>query len=222
MSKHLRLGIAILAIGLALATPTVALAYQHGPGLPPPPEWPVIGPILRWLGIIEETPAEMPAFDPTYTEHRLTTLQDAQSLWESLEPEARVRVIVGQEDANAALQTAVQNVPGLDDVTLTFESGSVTLAATVKRSVLERQGVQLPFFITSQEIKGELQIALGAAECRPTLTVQKVRLGKIGLPLRSLAEEAFNEQMQQEWMSQVCIERVFMLPGEFAVEGYRR
>ncbi len=222
MTTSKRLWLTALVTLLVLSTPTTALARRASPDLPPPPDWPIIGPILRWLGL-EGIPEPAPvAFDPTYTEHRLTTIEDAETLWESLSPDERIRIIISQEDANAQLQEALLETNLLKSVAITFEGDEITLTATVERSALEREGVKLPFFILGKELNGEVKITLGAKECRPTLTIKKVRIGRISLPLRNLVQTEINKSLDQSWLPQICVERVFILPGEFAIEGYRR
>lgn len=224
MKPSIRIGrirLAVLVLVLLASTPSVALARDLGPTLPPPPEWPIIGPVLRWLGF--ESPVEAaPTFDPNRPEHRLSTLKEAQALWEMLAPNTPVRVITRQEDVNALIRQNLQGVQGLRDVSVVFESKGITLKATLERSLLEREGLTLPFFIRAQEISVEITVALSATNCTPTLTVRRVRIGRLSLPLRGIAQEALNETLAQEWLPTVCVERVFMLPGEFAVEGYRR
>lgn len=221
MKKYTRVWITVLAVMLVLSTPATALAQAPGPHLPPPPEWPIIGPVLRWLGF--ESQAEpTPTFDPNRPEYRISTVAEGQALWEELEPNTPVRIIVSQEAVNALIQERLQDVRELSSAGVTFEAGAVTLAATVERAALEREGIQLPFFLKARELSGQVTVAFGATNCSPTLTVKRVRIGRFSLPLRGMVQDSLNESLTQEWMPEICIERFFMLPGEFAVEGYRR
>lgn len=221
MNTYKHIWMAALAALIVLTTPTTALAQEFGPNLPPPPDWPIIGPVLRWLGF-EGTPEPTPAFDPNRPEHRLATIAEAEALWNKLSPDERVRVIISQADANAQLQESIRNARGLSSASITFDAGAITLAATVDRAALELEGVELPFFLMGKEISGQVTFTLNAVDCRPTFTVKKVRIGRLSLPLRTLAQTTLDENLAQEWPPNICIERVFMLPGEFAVEGYRR
>lgn len=222
MHTKTKLWLTFLTVLLLLATPAAALAQTQGPNLPPPPEWPLIGPVLRWLGFGETEEVAMPPYNPDYPEHRISTPAEAEALWESLEPNAGVRVIVSQEDVDTQLRAALQDVSWLSAASITLEADGVTFAATVERATLEREGVEIPFFILGDEISGELKVAIGSVNCNPTFTIKKVRLGKLSLPLRGLAQNALDENLPQDWMPDVCVERVFMHAGEIAAEGYRR
>ncbi|HSQ39964.1 MAG TPA: hypothetical protein VLM78_07370, partial [Anaerolineales bacterium] len=47
--------LSMLLLGAALPV----RAASSATALPPLPEWPIIGPILQWLGVVEPTPAEI-------------------------------------------------------------------------------------------------------------------------------------------------------------------
>lgn len=210
----------ILVVSLLLS-PTATAAREIAPDLPPPPDWPIIGTILRWLGFeeMQETDLE---FNPNYPEYRLTTVDDARALWENLPPKEGIRVILSQDDANAQLLALVGEIGLLKATEVTFKAGSIIISAAVERSALERRGVELPFFVLGESISGEIEFAIGSTDCRPTLTVRKVRIGAFGVPLRGWVQSEINKNLEQTWLPQVCIERVFLMPGELAIEGYRR
>lgn len=222
MITYRRLWMGCLVALLIVATPVTVLADEHDPNLPPPPEWPIIGPVLRWFGFGETEEPVAPAYNSDYPEHHISTPAEAEALWESLEPNVGVRVIISEEDVNAQLQEALRDVPWLSDTRVALEADGITFAATVERSALEREGVNLPFFIPGNQITGEVKIAVSSSNCDPIFTVKKVRIGKLGLPLRGLAQNALDENLQDDWLPEVCVERVFMRAGELAVEGYRR
>ncbi len=210
-----------LAILIVLSASAPVYAAPLTPAFPPPPEWPIIGPILRWIGLAPEEVELLP--DPTLPEYRLETLDDAQQLIEEIGPDTRVRLIAADADLNAIIRDNIGDVEGVDSVIVTFDQKTVKIEVTLDRSVVEDNGVKLPFFISGEQLSGSVTLTPETANCRITsVKVKGLRLNKTGLGLfNGLAENAINATLAEvEWDERVCIEQIFLTPGEIAVEGY--
>ena len=95
-----------IAVAVALLTTTTMFVSAQAPAgaqapesvLPPLPEWPIIGPVLRFLGIIQEpAPEVLPTPDPSLPEFRIASLEDIDQL-RDIETNKRVRVIATDTD----------------------------------------------------------------------------------------------------------------------------
>jgi len=226
---------AVMAMtGLAgtLALPVAASTGETD--LPPLPEWPIIGPILRWLGIAPEeqvTPDSARVTVPEESdlpEQRITNVAEARALWEALETGEEVRVLIADEDINAVLAQEIEDVPGFNSATLNTETDKTTLSISAERALLEKVGGDLAVVIAGQNPEGTLTLAMTAANCRPVITVTRIRINGRRLAIedtvQALIDKAFDKGWREKsWLdNQVCIEAVYLTPGEIAMEGYRK
>ena len=92
--KKFLLSMAALGVLFTAATPVAAANSGTARDLPPLPDWPVVGPVLRFLGIGGETPeTTMPSAtpDPSLPEYTIETIEDFAQLRE-VEDGQRVRI----------------------------------------------------------------------------------------------------------------------------------
>jgi hypothetical protein len=212
----------LLALTLAAAT-LPALAAEES--LPPLPEWPIIGPLLRLLGVTsepEEEPVAMATPDPTIKEYRLTSLDDVREVWRELEPGERARLVISEKDLNAFVREKLGAVPGAESLTVDFRTGEVVVTGAVNRAALEEAGVDLPFFLRGRTLRFEVRATPGAGSCRPFILVEEVRVNGRRLPIKGLAQSRLDELLDRAWPSgEGCVEQLIVSPDELSVEGYR-
>jgi len=235
MKRNKQWGILLLIGVIIISTAAPVYAASGETELPPLPEWPVIGPVLRWLGIApaEETepapdPARIAIPTPVLPEQQITNLAEAEALWQAMEPGEQVRVFVADEDINAILKQELEDVPGVRSVTLTTEADSTTLNVAVDRAFLEEMEGNLPFFVRGDELNGKVTLAITASDCRPDITVDEIKLNTRTLPIKETAQALIDKAFEQAWREQswldnrVCIEAVRLTDGETILEGYRK
>lgn len=189
--------------------------------LPPIPEWPIIGPVLKWLGVASTTPEEAPTLTPGLPEYRITTYADIQALDEIAAGE-RVRIIASESDLNAMILEAISaNVRGDASVTLDFEPGVASVTIRADESLLEGMADDLP-----RQIRGDLNLTgsfgFEASACALRVEVKKINLNRWSFGLRPLAQRTINTRIPDLWPQEICIERILLMQDEAAVEGYRR
>jgi hypothetical protein len=200
----------------AAQTAATSVAQQ----LPPLPEWPIIGPILRMIGVAEPVPQPAPIPDPNLPEFRISSWDDLDAL-DQIEPGTRVRVIASDSDVNRMAQEAIRESAD-DDLSfrITFEPNETTIEASADASLLRRVGIRVPALI-----RGTLRVkAVGgvtAAVCRPTPVIRSLQVNGWGIGLRAMAQRAVDTQLEDAWPDELCIERILLMEGEAAVEGYR-
>lgn len=224
--------ITVTGFASTLALPVAASTGETD--LPPLPEWPIIGPILRWLGIVPEEEVEPDSArvalpeEPDLPEQRITNAEEARALWEALETGEKVRVLIADEDINTALAQEIEDVPGFNSATLTTGTDETTLSISAERELLEKIGGDLAVFIAGQNPEGTLTLAITAANCRPVITVTGIRVNGRALAVvdtvQALIDKAFDKGWREKsWLdNHVCIEAVRLTPGEIALEGYRK
>lgn len=203
-----------------VAAPVAAAPAAEAERIPPPPEWPIIGPVLRWLGVGEEAEPEP---DLSLPEHQVATYEEAEALWRSLEPGERVRVTVAEEDVNAPLQEAVAETEVLRSASVDFQEGVILVdfevdTAELRRMLEEEESVSLPGFLTRGEtFGGEYRVTAETEGCRPVVDVRGP-----GLFLqRRLLRRTLVQTWDEYGPSGACIEGIFISDGEVAVQGYK-
>ncbi len=215
----------MLILSLALtATPAAAYALA-APGaprnLPPLPEWPIIGPILRMLGVTDTAEsAAAPVPDPALPEIRIRTLDDLETL-QQVEPNERFRVIAADDDLNRIAQEILRE-RAEDNLSfaVNFDANLVTVEGSVDAALLERTGLDLPGFVRGRlNVEGTARAA--AEACQPTLAVRSVKVNGWGIGLRAMAQRVIDTQLPNTWPAEICVERVLLMDGEAAIEGYR-
>jgi len=202
IARWMRAAVLVAMLGLLVATPVSAA--QETAGLPPLPQWPIIGPLLRMLGLIKPatpTPPPRPTPDPTLPEYHITTLEDLRELQE-LEEGEKVRVV----QATASLS---------------FEQGYVMVQAFVDQSLLKQMGVDLPD-LGDGELEIRITLTIQTSDCQPVITLNKVEVNGWSMGLRSVAQRALDDRLPHLWPTEACLEAVFLTPGQLAIEGYRR
>ncbi|MFP4346210.1 MAG: hypothetical protein ACLFU8_16050 [Anaerolineales bacterium] len=203
-----------------VAAPVAAAPAAEVERIPPPPEWPIIGPVLRWLGIEEEVE---PTPDLSLPEHQVATYEEAEALWRSLEPGERVRVVIAEEDVNAPLQEAVAKTEVLRHAEADFQEGVVVVnfevdTAELRRMLEEEEAVSLPgFLMRGETFGGEYRVSAEAEACRPIVDVRGP-----GLFLqRRLLRRTLAQTWDEYGPSGGCIEGIFIGDGEVTVQGYK-
>ncbi len=213
----------VLIVFIVAGAATPAYAYAGRDPLPPLPEWPIIGPLLSWLGIGEsESETVTPTPDPTLPEYRIRTVEDALTFWEGLGLEEHVRVLVADEDIATLIEEQISNLKGLREASLTFDTDTVTIEAELDPSILDETGVKLPFFLKKTTLSGEITFSLEASSCQLIPTVEKVRVNSWTLPLGGFIQESIQDALDTEWPTGICVTGVYLTPGEIALEGYRK
>lgn len=213
-----------LVVSLLLLTSMPVAARGRAPDLPPLPEWPVLGPVLRFLGVTpsEPEPAEPIATpDPDLPTYRPATFEEGWDLWQTLDSGERVRVEVAETDVDRAIQEEIAALPEVLDADVTFGEGDITVTATIDRGLLDEIPVELPFLPRSDFLEGEVVVRLDAASCRLNVDVVSATLNERSFLLRYSAERAFNALLSEYWPDQGCLERIVVDSDELTVEGYK-
>lgn len=227
--KILQKAILALIITTAVLAPSAPIvsASANTETLPPLPEWPIIGPLLRRFGVAppEPEPTPMPAPDPALEEYRISTLEDLQAL-EEIEPNTPVRIIATDEDLNQMALEVLQDADIVEDASLDldFDPGLVTIDMMVSSALLNQLelDVEIPAALRGRNIDASATMGIQAVGCSINVTFDKVRVNRWRLGLRPIATRMVNERIPDLWSSDVCVEGVYLMDGEAAVEGYRR
>ncbi|MGC9468563.1 MAG: hypothetical protein ACP5HS_08225 [Anaerolineae bacterium] len=199
--------------------PALEASYTER-GLPPLPEWPIVGPILRRLGLATQ-PVEILTPDPSLPEYRIRTPEDIKSL-EEIEPGERVRIVASDKDLNRMIQDALEAQEMREtSMILDFDTGTLQVEAKADESLVTKTGMDVP-----RQLRGDLDLStkltLSASDCVPTVRVERIHLNRWALGLRPIAQRMINARLPEVWPDTICVERVLLMPGEAAVEGYRK
>lgn len=207
----------LLSVVLALgALP----AYAAGESIPPVPEWPIIGPLLTRLGIVQPVVESVRELTPGLREYRITSFDDMEAL-EAVEVGDRIRVIASDTDLNAMIREAMAENTERASATISFSANQADMQLVVSREYLDRVSRQwLPIF-GSGDIEASASIRPGANACVAQFEIRQLRLNRFSLGLRFLAQRAVNIALRETWGDAVCVENIIVLPGEIAIEGYR-
>ncbi len=220
-----------IAVAVVLLTTTTmfvsaqapAGARAPGAALPPLPEWPIIGPVLRFLGIIQEAaPEVLPTPDPSLPEYRITSLEDIDQL-RDIETSRRVRVIATDTDLNQMIRDLLAEAGYGEDASLkvAFNDPMITAEAYAGAGVIERIGVDVPASLHKNfDILATFTVE--ANNCSVTVAFEKVEANSWSFGLRPVANRLVNEQIPRLWPEEFCAESVLVMDGEAAVEGYLR
>jgi len=218
-----------IAVAVVLLTTTTMLVGAQAPAgapgavLPPLPEWPIIGPVLRFLGIIQEAAPEVrPTPDPSLPEYRITSLEDIAQLRE-IETDKRVRVIATDTDLNQMIRDLLSEAGYSEDASLkvAFNEPMITADAYAGAGIIERIGADVPASLRRNfDILATFTVEAG--NCSPTVAFEKVEANSWSFGLRPVANRLVNEQIPKFWPEEFCAESVIVMDGEAAVEGYVR
>jgi len=227
MSTTSKRGYALLVVAALtmMATPVLAA----GPvgfitasrlTLPPLPEWPVIGPLLVRLGVVEEAVEPAPVPDPTIPEVRITTFDDLRQL-EAVAAGERVRVISTEVDVNRIAQELLAQQAGeRATFRVEFAPQVAVLDATVDASLVERFGVDLPGIVRGS-LEGHAALGADAANCLPVIDIERLKVNGWSIGLSAIAQRIVDDRTAEVWPAEICVERILLMDGEAAVEGYR-
>jgi hypothetical protein len=215
----------MLVLSLILTASPITAAQVAGAAtpqqqLPPLPEWPIIGPILRLLGVAQTEVPVAPVPDPSLPEIRVVSWTDVQGL-DQLEPGERVRVIASEADINSMAQEIIRERANENlSFRVAFEPNQAAVQASVDTGLLEEAGLSLPGLIRGT-LRVEATGSATAAACMPVLGVGSLQVNGWGIGLRAIAQRFVNTQLPEAWPDELCVERILLMDGEAALEGYR-
>ena len=221
--KHWRMITILVLSVLLLGTAMPVQAAPSATALPPLPEWPIIGPILKWLGVVEPEPVEVvePSEDLDLPQYSIETLDDILAL-RDLEVEERVRITATDTALTTIAQDALDEyTDGIQNFRVTFAPGEASVYVEVDPEVLAEADFELPVNLRNA-IKLESTVELSASGCRAIVTIKKVSINKWSIGLRGFVQTWIDEELPGMWPSEVCVERITVKSGEIAVVGYRR
>ncbi len=213
----------LVALLLAFSRPVMAAEER----LPPPPEWPIIGPILRWLGLGEKSAeieaSPIPTVPPGVAEYTPEGVEDLVALWEKMANGETVRVTLEESTAQAMLDFWVDPMPGISTPTVHFQSGAITLEATLATSQMkEYLGFDLPDFLVKDDITLRLAFSAQAVSCRPQIRLERVEINGKSWPVKGTVQDQLNQKIGELWpQAHLCIESIYITDGALIVEGYR-
>jgi len=200
----------LLSLAVALAVAPLAPAAA----LPPVPEWPVIGPLLVKLGLVE--PVRTP--DPTLPEYTVTTMDELKALEDQISPGERARVVVAESLAQSLVINAMEEAAFLRNVTLDFTERGALVTLEIDRSALEQGGARLPF-IKGDTLKISAQLIFYARDGRLQVKVRALRINGLPLPVGGLLAGRLNALSAEKWPAWIKLEAVFMHEQDVAIEG---
>lgn len=213
---------------ITLLFSVVTPVYAADPHLPPLPEWPIIGPVLTWLGIIKpepETllpeavaPTPIPTATPTYPQYTIATLDDVYAL-ENVEKQTTVRLIASEMDINTLITENITYIPGINHATLTLEEEIVAVDVRFDRAILQMLGIDLSVGDGNiLNVTGRASLAV--QDCRVTATLNQLKVNGIGIKM--LVGKQLNNLIEENWPDEMCVESLTVNKGEIVVEGYRK
>ena len=223
--KRTGYALALLLFLTAAMAPSVTAAPQ-GADLPPLPEWPIIGPILRWLGLVKAEPrTATPAITLTppsaIKEYTPETIVDLTALWEEIAGGETVRVTLREATLQAMAERWIDPLPGVSGSLVEFTQGAITLSAIVDSSQLESYlGIDVPDFLVQGPTDVRLTFTARAEACAPQVEIESVALSGKELPLAGLVQRTLEEELAPLW-KKVCIEAIEITDDALIVEGHR-
>jgi len=218
--KHLMIAMVLASMLIGTGASPVYAGEQY---LPPLPDWPIIGPILRWLGVdAPEPPEESPTFDPSLPEYRIESMDSINALNEDeFEVQKRVRFIITEAAANQIVSQAIEdNDLSGAEASFSFAPNALHATARADRRLLEGLGLDLPRF-GGATLRAEATLDFVASNCMVSVKIDKLKLNGLSIGLRRAGERIANEAIPQYWPEQICVERVVVRQGEIVIEGYR-
>ncbi|MBN1877580.1 MAG: hypothetical protein JXA33_25380 [Anaerolineae bacterium] len=192
--------------------------------LPPIAEWPLVGTVLQWMGVVKETPIVAEAtLTPDIPEHRIETWDDVETLKE-IEESQQVRIIITEERVNALIDASLGNdeeitsIEGIRDATVTLDADAVTVEVQLDPAIAEEVGIDI-VGILGEDILAK--VTLSASNCQPEVNIVSLGFGP-DVGLRQIAQGMVAEVVKDKWDDSICVEQIIMMPDEIAVEGYRK
>ncbi len=218
-----KLVVIAVVISMLLSAPSAAYAAGHNDPIPPLTQWPILGPILRWLGLgeneAETSPTPRTTSTPPLPERRIASRADIEALAQ-LPPGERVRLVASETDLNAIIRDELDRIPEIEQAAVQFEEGHIVATGRIDPArIAQKYNVPIP-----ANIAGDIEVAftLSASACRPVVTVTALKIGGKTSPLRPLAQSIATDAINRNWPANGCLEQVIVTEGEIAVEGYVR
>ncbi len=224
--KRTGYAVAIFLFLVAAVAPPVAAAPQGG-HLPPLPEWPIIGPILRWLGLgAESGGVELPSIPeppPGVPEYTPAGVEELVALWEKMANGETVRVRLDEGTVQAMADRWIEPLPGISALSVAFEGGQIRLEGTVATSEMEDYlGFKPPDFLAGDDLTVALVLSAQAVACRPQITLEAVRVNGKSWPVKGMVQEQLTQQLDEHWPeAHLCIEAIYITDDALIVEGHR-
>jgi len=222
--KRITLGLEVaLIVLMALFTVVpVEAATTYDRNLPPLPEWPIIGPVLRFLGIAKEKPEPVPATpNSNLPEYAIETVEDLKKL-QDIEADQKVRITATEEALNRIIkETLDANTSRQASMVMTVNNGTVDLAIEADTELIKETGQNIPG-LNADTVSMEATLDVDANECVPFIHITSMEVNRWGFGLRSVVQRTLNSRMTEVWPNNLCLEGVFFTPGLVSIEGYRR
>ncbi len=221
----LKTGLCSLMLALVIVTAVPVYAAPVNQTLPPVPEWPIIGPLLQWLGLAPTatpTPTATPPPTPVLPEYKITSMSDLKSLEQKLTANQPSRVIITEADINALIMEALgsKHAGEVRNLAITLVQDEIKVSVEVDRQTVESYGVPLGGQAGTLKIDGTFGVAV--QNCRASLKVKEIKINDRGFPLGGTAEKLLNNAIDKNWPDSVCVQQVTLTPGQLTLEGYRK
>ncbi len=217
--------LAVLSVSFPLP---VAAADTAAGGLPPFSQWPILGPVLHWLGLVPEAekaaPEAAPVLSTTPTaaspEYIIRTMADLLAV-QQLPKQQTVRLTASESDINALIAQRAAEIDGLDKLTVSLSDGEARAFVQIHRELLEKNGVDVPF------LKGDVFTASGTVslkvqDCEVRVSVDALTINGKNMGFTKFVQSLLNKQLSQQWPDEACVQRVDITSGQVTVQGYRR
>ena len=218
------LALLIVASTFLTAVPVEAAPTTYDQNLPPLPEWPIIGPVLRFLGITKEKPAPEPVTptpNPNLPEYSIKTIEDLNKLQE-IEAGQSVRVTATEEALNQMIKEVLDtNTSGQASMVLTVQNDAVDLIMEADTELIEETGQSIPG-LNADTVSVDATVDINANQCIPFLHIQSMSVNRWSFGFRAIAQRTINGRIGDIWPNNLCLEGVFFTPGLVSIEGYRR
>jgi hypothetical protein len=225
--KHLYLGLTaalMVLTALSAALPVEAATAYRDQGLPPLPEWPVIGPVLRFLGIVKEKPEPIPVTptpNPNLPEYTIETREDLEKLQE-IETGQSVRIRATEEALNQIIKDTLDaNTSRQASLVMKVGDGAVTVMIDADTELIKDAGQNIPG-LNADTVSVEATLDVDPDQCVPFVNIMSMEVNSWSFGFRTVAQRTINTQVTEVWPNTLCLEGVFFTPGVVSVEGYRR
>jgi len=214
----------MVLIPLFAALPVEAATVYQDQGLPPLPEWPVIGPVLRFLGIVKEEPEPVPVTptpNPNLPEYTIETMEDLETLQE-IEDGQSVRIRATEEALNQIIKDTLDaNTSRQASMVMKVDDGAVTVMIDADTELIKDAGQNIPG-LNADTVSVEATLDVDPNQCVPFVNIMSMEVNRWSFGFRTVAQRTINTQIAEIWPDNLCLEGVFFTSGVISVEGYRR
>jgi len=225
--KRVTLGLLALLIAsltFLSAVPAEAATPAHDQKLPPLPEWPVIGPVLKFLGITRQEPDPepvQPTPDPSLPEYSIETTEDLAKL-RDIEANQSVRVTATEDALNQMIkETLDANTSREASMVMSVQEDAVSLMIEADTQFIKETGQNIPG-LNADTVSIDATLDVNANQCVPFVHITAMEVNRWSFGLRSVAQRTINARITEIWPDDLCLEGVFFTPGLVSIEGYRR